>query len=149
MMRIYRALLAWCPPPLRDEYRAAMEEMCAARLADARRAGFARVLRVWLREIGGLAAIAWSEQIGAARRRRRERRLERRWKAGLMEGMTIELQQAGRRLLHSPVFTLAAASTLALAIGANVAIFTVVERVVLNPLPYPESDRLPPNRRIQ
>ena len=39
MMRIYRALLAWCPPSLRDEYGAAMEETCAARLAEARRDG--------------------------------------------------------------------------------------------------------------
>jgi predicted permease len=49
---------------------------------------------------------------------------------------------AGRRLLRSPAFTLAAVLTLALAIGANAAIFGVVERVLLNPLPYPDSDRL-------
>ena len=142
MMRIYRALLAWCPPSLRDEYGAAMEETCAARLVEARREGLARLVRVWLRETGGLAAIVWFERVGAARLRRRQRRLERRGKAGPMEGTSIEVRQAVRRLLRSPAFTLAAVSTLALAIGANVAIFTVVERVVLNPLPYPDADRL-------
>jgi predicted permease len=49
---------------------------------------------------------------------------------------------AARRLLRSPAFTTAAVLTLALAIGANAAIFGVVERVLLNPLPYPDSDRL-------
>jgi predicted permease len=49
---------------------------------------------------------------------------------------------AVRRLLRTPAFTLAAVLTLALAIGANAAIFGVVERVLLNPLPYPDSDRL-------
>jgi predicted permease len=49
---------------------------------------------------------------------------------------------AARRLLRSPMFTVAAVLTLALAIGANVSIFAVVQRVVLNPLPYPDSDRL-------
>jgi predicted permease len=49
---------------------------------------------------------------------------------------------AARRLLRSPAFSLAAVLTLALAIGANAAIFGVVERVLLNPLPYPDSDRL-------
>ena len=56
--------------------------------------------------------------------------------------MGRELRHAARRLVHSPAFTLASAITLALAIGANTAIFAVVERVLLNPLPYPESDRL-------
>jgi len=49
---------------------------------------------------------------------------------------------AARRLVRSPAFTIAAVLTVALAIGANAAIFAVVERVVLNPLPYPDSDRI-------
>ena len=49
---------------------------------------------------------------------------------------------AARRLVHSPVFTLATVLTLALAIGANAAIFAVVHHVLLDPLPYGDSDRL-------
>src|SRR6476661_118206 len=63
-------------------------------------------------------------------------------KAGCMDAVRREIRQAARRLVGNPAFTLAAVLTLALAIGANAAIFTVVYRVVLNPLPYPESDRL-------
>src|SRR5436309_343743 len=47
---------------------------------------------------------------------------------------------AARRLMRSPAFTLATVLTLALAIGANTSIFTVVYRVVVNPLPYPDSN---------
>ncbi|HWW82735.1 MAG TPA: ABC transporter permease, partial [Vicinamibacterales bacterium] len=53
-----------------------------------------------------------------------------------------ELTFAARRLLRSPVFSLTAVLTLGLAIGGNAAIFTVVQRVLLNPLPYPDSERL-------
>ena len=63
-------------------------------------------------------------------------------KAGPMDGIGQEIRQAARRLVRSPVFTLTAVLTLALAIGANASIFAVVQRVVLNPLPYPDSDRL-------
>jgi len=56
--------------------------------------------------------------------------------------MAHELRHALGRLGRSPGFTAAAALSLALAIGANVTIFTVVDRVVLNPLPYPDSVRL-------
>lgn len=49
---------------------------------------------------------------------------------------------AARRLARSPTFTLASVLTLALAIGANASIFAVVQGVVLNPLPYAESDQL-------
>jgi putative ABC transport system permease protein len=47
-----------------------------------------------------------------------------------------------RRLIHSPGFTLITALTLALGIGANSAIFSVIEGILLKPLPYPRADRL-------
>jgi len=53
-----------------------------------------------------------------------------------------ELRFALRRLRAEPGFSLAALATLALGIGAAVAIFTVVDAVMLRPLPYPEADRL-------
>jgi predicted permease len=59
-----------------------------------------------------------------------------------MERFGRELRHAARRLGRSPSFTVTAILTLALAIGANASIFAVVQRVVLNPLPYPDSDRL-------
>ena len=53
-----------------------------------------------------------------------------------------EISHAARRLLRSPAFTLASVLTLALAIAANASIFAVVHRVLLNPLPYGDSERL-------
>jgi len=59
-----------------------------------------------------------------------------------MDAVGREIRHAARRLIRSPAFTLATVLTLMLAIGANAAIFTVVSRVVLNPLPYADSNRL-------
>lgn len=56
--------------------------------------------------------------------------------------MLDDLQFAFRQLLKSPGFSLVAILTLALAIGADTAIFSAVDAVLLHPLPYPDPDRL-------
>jgi len=47
-----------------------------------------------------------------------------------------------RTLAKSPGFTLVAVLTLALGIGASTAVYTALERVLLDPLPYPDANRL-------
>lgn len=55
---------------------------------------------------------------------------------------TSDVRQMLRRLARRPGLTAAAIATLALALGATVAMFTVVYGVLVKPLPYPEADRL-------
>jgi predicted permease len=59
-----------------------------------------------------------------------------------LETLGRDAALAVRRLRRAPGFTLAAVATLSLAIGANAALFALVDAVVLRPFPYPEPDRL-------
>lgn len=59
-----------------------------------------------------------------------------------MSTIIDDLRFSLRLLGRNPAFALIAVAALALGIGADTAIFTVVDGVLLQPLPYPESDRL-------
>jgi predicted permease len=81
-----------------------------------------------LRRLGGVAQI--QEECRDMRR------------TNYIENFTRDLQYAVRTLAKSPGFTAMLVLTLALSIGANSAIFGVIDGVLLRPLPYPHSDRI-------
>jgi putative ABC transport system permease protein len=58
------------------------------------------------------------------------------------EHLRQDFRHAVRRLLRSPVYALVTVATLGLGIGANTAIFSVVNGVILRPLPYPQPEQL-------
>jgi putative ABC transport system permease protein len=60
----------------------------------------------------------------------------------MRDSLLRDLRYAIRSLLNAPGFSAIVVLTLALGLGANTAVFGVLNAVVLTPLPYPEADRL-------
>ncbi|MBV9443742.1 MAG: hypothetical protein JO217_13760, partial [Acidobacteriaceae bacterium] len=59
-----------------------------------------------------------------------------------MESVLADVRQSFRMMRKNATFTAVAVTALALGIGANTGIFSVADKVLLEPLPYPEPDRL-------
>jgi predicted permease len=88
----------------------------------------------------GAARLAARRDFGALARTREAYRDQR----GLppLETLVRDVRFSLRSMWRAPVVTLAALATLAIGIGANTAIFSVVNGVLIKPLPYPDADRL-------
>ncbi len=136
---VARALL---PKSFSEAYAAAIEETFVDGLNDER--GIRRA-RFVARSVFGLLRVGVMELVSpTTKRRARARSASTSSPDGesLMSQAFQDLRYAIRTLAHQPSFTIVAVLTIALGIGANTTIFSVVDGVLLKPLPYPNANRL-------
>jgi predicted permease len=128
--RFIRVLLRFYPADFRERYGRAMLAFHRERVREGRPA--------WHRIVADHLASAAAEHVRALDARRRTHSLE----GGSPSMIRQDLHFAVRGLVRRPLFATIVIATIALGVGANAAIFSVVNGVLLRPLPYPAPDRL-------
>jgi len=121
----YRVLLLLLPGDLRRSLGTEMERLFSELIDhEVGRSGPLGYATAWLRSVQDVLAYSMRYQCGTDRYSRSPHSLRPQNKTAL-DAMVLNVRLAARSLTRSPSFTLATVSTLALGIGANVAIFTV------------------------
>jgi len=142
----YRALLRAFPYSIRQRFGPDMIQLLKDHISDAR-SNSRSVLLVCLSAFWDTVAQGTAARWEMSRSTRRERRKtggrgSRGGRGPEFFSMFQDIRQSTRNLLRSPAFAIPAILTLALGIGANTAVFSVLDHVVLRALPYEAPDRL-------
>ena len=153
--RCYRALLRLYPPDFRERFGPDMVDFFRDRRAAARRAdGTLGVAWAWVVAIADVLRIATLERLDGIARwfgRARDSRIHTTQAAritfdsrneDMFATLMGDIRYALRGMMTKRAFSAIVLATLALGIGANVAIFSVVNGVLLRPLPYPDAERV-------
>jgi putative ABC transport system permease protein len=141
--RWYRRLLSLYPESFRDRYGDEMLAFHRDRWHEERARGGSGA-RAWLRAIFDIVSTAPLEHASTRlRARARLRQLDHhRHEGRMLSSIGQDLQYALRGLVQRPGFTAVVVVTLTLGIGANAAIFSVVDGILLRPLPFAAPERL-------
>ena len=139
---LYRLFLRCYPAAFRIRFGRDMEETFGQDLADAKNRGSLAVAGLWVRALVQAILLGVEERFTAtsvASGSPPELFEESR---SYMSSFLQDVRFAVRTFTRNPSFTIVAVVTMALGIGASTAIFSVVNGVLLRPLPYPDSERL-------
>ena len=145
--RVYRVLLRLYPTEFRQRFGPDMVDFFRDRRRAARQeSGTLGVARVWVGALADVFTMASLERFESVRRSVRstdptslttDSRNE-----DMLSTLASDLRYALRGMVTKRAFSAVVLATLALGIGANVAIFSVVNGVLLRPLPYKDADRI-------
>ncbi len=124
------------PKRIQAEYGVEIEDFLLERAATARSAGWTRLAGWYIEALVDVMRTHWDEWRSSWGGNGKTTR------GGTMNVILQDLKYASRRLMKTPGFTLGAIAIMAIAIGVNASVFTLVNGLLLKPSPFGDSDRL-------